>query len=116
MPLDSIGAAKGKDGIRVLNGTRLGPFEIECPYGWSDWNAALEIVAQNAKAIGIEIRTKFPEAPVWTNDLQTGKFDIIMNTPAGGSAKPAVEPRDDHHVLQGRCANGRDGILQLGPV
>lgn len=82
--LDSIGAAKGKDGIRVLNGTRLGPFEIECPYGWSDWNAALEIVAQNAKAIGIEIRTKFPEAPVWTNDLQTGKFDIIMNTPAGG--------------------------------
>lgn len=82
--LDSIGAAKGKDGIRVLNGTRLGPFEIECPYGWSDWNAALEIVAQSAKAIGIEIRTKFPESPVWTNDLQTGKFDIIMNTPAGG--------------------------------
>lgn len=82
--LDSIGAAKDKDGIRVLNGTRLGPFEIECPYGWSDWNAALEIVAQSAKAIGIEIRTKFPESPVWTNDLQTGKFDIIMNTPAGG--------------------------------
>ncbi|MEC0241892.1 ABC transporter substrate-binding protein [Paenibacillus dokdonensis] len=81
--LDKIGAKKGKDGIRVLNGTRLGPFEVECPYGWSDWNAALEIVAQSAKAIGIEIRTKFPEAPVWTNDLQTGKFDIIMNTPAG---------------------------------
>ncbi|MCM3782564.1 ABC transporter substrate-binding protein [Neobacillus mesonae] len=82
--LDSIGAEKGKDGIRVLNGTRLGPFEIQCPYGWSDWNAALEIVAQSAKAIGIEIRTQFPEAPVWTNNLQTGKFDIIMNTPAGG--------------------------------
>lgn len=82
--LDEIGAEKGSDGIRVLNGVRLGPWEIECPYGWSDWNAALEIVAQSAKAIGIEIRTKFPEAPVWTNDLQTGKFDIIMNTPAGG--------------------------------
>lgn len=82
--LDKIGAAKGKDGIRVLNGTRLGPYDVECPYGWSDWNAALEIVAQSAKAVGIEIRTKFPEAPVWNNDLQTGKFDIIMNTPAGG--------------------------------
>ncbi|WP_274652004.1 ABC transporter substrate-binding protein [Paenibacillus humicola] len=81
--LDSIGAKKGKDGIRVLNGQRLGPYDLECPYGWSDWNAALEIVAQNAKAIGIEIRTKFPEQPVWNNDLQTGKFDIIMNTPAG---------------------------------
>jgi peptide/nickel transport system substrate-binding protein len=86
--LDSIGAKKGSDGIRVLNGQRLGPYDIECPYGWSDWNAALEIVAQSAKAIGIEIRTKFPEAPVWTNDLQTGKFDIIMNTPAG-SVTPA---------------------------
>lgn len=82
--LDKIGAKKGPDGIRVLDGTRLGPWEIECPYGWSDWNASLEIVAQSAKAIGIELRTKFPEAPVWTNDLQTGKFDIIMNTPAGG--------------------------------
>ncbi|PZE22827.1 ABC transporter substrate-binding protein [Paenibacillus xerothermodurans] len=82
--LDKIGAAKGPDGIRVLNGTRLGPFEIECPYGWSDWNAALEIAAQSSKAIGIEIRTKFPEQPVWNNNLQTGKFDIIMNTPAGG--------------------------------
>lgn len=81
--LDSIGAERGKDGIRVLNGVRLGPYDIECPYGWSDWNAALEIVALSAKQIGIEIRTKFPEAPVWTNDLQTGKFDIIMNTPAG---------------------------------
>jgi peptide/nickel transport system substrate-binding protein len=82
--LDKIGAKKGADGIRVLDGTRLGPYDVECPYGWSDWNASLEIVAQNAKAIGIEIRTKFPEQPVWNNDLQTGKFDIIMNTPAGG--------------------------------
>ncbi|TBL71452.1 ABC transporter substrate-binding protein [Paenibacillus thalictri] len=82
--LDKIGAKKGADGIRVLDGTRLGPWDIECPYGWSDWNASLEIVAQSAKAIGIEIRTKFPEQPVWNNDLQTGKFDIIMNTPAGG--------------------------------
>lgn len=81
--LDDIGAEKGSDGIRVLNGTRLGPWEVECPYGWSDWNAALEIVTQNAKEIGIELRTSFPEAPVWTNNLQNGKFDIIMNTPAG---------------------------------
>lgn len=77
--LDSIGAKKGADGIRVLNGTRLGPWELECPYGWSDWNASLEIVAQSAKKIGIELRTKFPEMPVWINDRATGKFDILMD-------------------------------------
>lgn len=83
--LDSIGAKKGSDGIRVLpDGTRLGPWKIECPHGWTDWNASLEIVTENAKAIGIELQTYFPDAPVWTNDRQTGNFDIIMHNPGGG--------------------------------
>ncbi len=81
--LDSIGARKGADGIRVLNGVRLGPWDLECPYGWTDWNAALEIVAQSAQKIGIELRTKFPEAPVYTNDRNTGNFDVVMFAPAG---------------------------------
>ncbi|HMB01017.1 MAG TPA: ABC transporter substrate-binding protein [Spirochaetota bacterium] len=78
--LEEIGAVKGKDGIRVLpDDTRLGPFTLECPYGWSDWNAALEIVMLSCRKIGIEMRTKFPEQPVWWNDLATGNFDLIMN-------------------------------------
>jgi peptide/nickel transport system substrate-binding protein len=80
--LDSIGAKRGSDGIRVLkNGTRLGPFELECPFGWSDWNATLEIVMQSCKPIGIEMRTKFPEHPVWINDFQTGSFDLSLFNP-----------------------------------
>jgi peptide/nickel transport system substrate-binding protein len=82
--LDTV-STKGADGIRVLkDGTKLGTWFAECPYGWSDWNASLEIVAQSAKAVGIDIKTKFPESPVWTNDEQNGKFDIIMDTPGGG--------------------------------
>ncbi|MCY9662366.1 MULTISPECIES: ABC transporter substrate-binding protein [Paenibacillus] len=107
--LDKIGAKKGSDGIRVLNGTRLGPYEVECPYGWADWNASLEIVAQSAKSIGIEIRTKFPEAPVWTNDLQTGKFDIIMNTPAG-----AVSPSQPWS--RARAIMYSKGVAPLGEL
>lgn len=77
--LDSIGAKLGADGIRVLpDGTRMGPWEISCPYGWSDWNASLEIVAQCAKEIGIELRTNFPEYPTWFNDMKIGNFDIGM--------------------------------------
>lgn len=88
--LDSIGAKKGADGIRVLNGTRLGPWDASCPYGWSDWNASLEIVSQSAKAIGIEIRTKFPEYAPWFNDFQTGKFDMAMWSLGGGPS--AAQP------------------------
>lgn len=77
--LDELGAKRGSDGIRVLpDGTRLGPFEITCPHGWTDWNAALQLVAQNAEEIGIEIRTNFPDQPVWWNAIQTGNFDITM--------------------------------------
>ena len=80
--LDSIGAEIGADGIRVLpDGTRLGPYDIMCPFGWSDWNAAAEIVSESAKAIGVEIRTNFPEFPVWLNDRGVGNFDLLLSMP-----------------------------------
>lgn len=72
------------DGYRELNGKKLA-FTVECPTGWTDWNAALEMVAAAGQAIGLDITTYFPEAPVWTEDLQTGNFDIIMNSYAGAS-------------------------------
>ena len=81
--LKNIGAKKGKDGIYVLkDGTRLGPFKVECPYGWTDWMVSLQIVAQSAKKIGIDIRTYYPDTPVWANDRMVGNFDMIMDTPA----------------------------------
>ncbi|KUK15289.1 MAG: Extracellular solute-binding protein family 5, partial [Petrotoga mobilis] len=62
---EDLGATKGRDGIYVLpDGTRLGPFTVECPYGWTDWNASLQIVAQSARAVGIDIQTSFPDAPI----------------------------------------------------
>jgi peptide/nickel transport system substrate-binding protein len=78
-------AKKGPDGIYVLpDGTRLGPFTAECPYGWTDWMTSLEVVAESARAVGIDIRTQYPDAPVWTDHRNTGNFDLLMNTPAGG--------------------------------
>jgi len=61
----------------------------ECPFGWSDWNASLEVVAQSTREIGINITTYFPESGVWTTDYQTANFDIIMYSPGGmGIASP----------------------------
>lgn len=83
--LDQAGWVRGADGVRAKGGVRLS-FRIECPYGWSDWNASLEIVAQSSRQIGIEINTYFPEQAVWTTDMQTLNFDIIMNNTAAPSA------------------------------
>lgn len=95
--LESIGCKKGPDGIyRLPDGTRLGPFKIECPYGWTDWMVSLQIVAQGARRVGIDIQTYFPDTPVWADDRNTGNFDIIMNTPAGypGPTQPWARFQD----------------------
>jgi peptide/nickel transport system substrate-binding protein len=74
-----LGAKKGGDGIYVLpDGTRLGPYTAQCPYGWTDWQASLQVVSQSAKQVGIDIGTNFPEAPQVTTAVQNGDFDIAM--------------------------------------
>ncbi|MFS8654979.1 MAG: ABC transporter substrate-binding protein, partial [Limnochordia bacterium] len=73
-----LGARKGPDGIYVLpNGTRLS-FTVQTPYGWTDWMAALEVVSQSARRVGIEVRTEFPQAPVVTTNVQTGNFNLVL--------------------------------------
>lgn len=70
------------DGIREYNGQKLS-FKAECPQGWSDWNASLEIVAAAGKNIGIDIQTYFPDANTFYDDLSNKHFDIAMWSPSG---------------------------------
>jgi peptide/nickel transport system substrate-binding protein len=69
------------DGIREYKGKNLS-FKAECPAGWSDWNASLEIVAAAGKKIGIDITTYFPDANTFYDDLGNKNFDIAMYSPA----------------------------------
>ncbi|KAE9634946.1 ABC transporter substrate-binding protein [Defluviitalea raffinosedens] len=71
------------DGIREYPAGNNLRFKAECPEGWSDWNATLEIVAAAGKKIGIDITTYFPDASTYMEDLTTANFDIIMATPNG---------------------------------
>jgi peptide/nickel transport system substrate-binding protein len=80
--LDQAGWVRGADGIRAKNGVRLS-FRAECPYGWADWNASLEVVAQSGRQLGMDIQTYFPETPVWQNDKDNCTFDILMDSPGG---------------------------------
>jgi len=76
------------NGIRDWQGEDL-VFTLQCPSGWSDWEASLEIVAAAGAAIGINLVTNFVDQPVWTDNQQTGNFDIIMiNAPASNIAAP----------------------------
>jgi peptide/nickel transport system substrate-binding protein len=52
------------DGNREWNGKEL-HYVATCPNGWSDWQAAMEVVAAAGKKIGIDITTAYPEWGVY---------------------------------------------------
>lgn len=72
------------DGVREYKGQKLS-YKAECPDGWTDWMASLEVVASSAKKIGIDIQTYFPDTPTFTDDYSKGNFDIVMESPSGSS-------------------------------
>jgi peptide/nickel transport system substrate-binding protein len=90
--LDDAGIKAGADGLRQYKGKTL-HYVATCPNGWSDWQAAIEVVAAAGKAIGIDITTNYPEWSVYqtivTNWPLPEKFDIFMMYNDGaGPAEP----------------------------
>jgi len=71
------------DGWREFNGKTL-HYVATCPNGWSDWQAAIEVVAAAGKKIGIDITSNYPEWSVYQtvvtksdSPLPAG-YDIFM--------------------------------------
>jgi peptide/nickel transport system substrate-binding protein len=81
--LDDAGIKAGADGMRTYKGKKLS-YVATAPNGWSDWQAAIEVVAAAGKAIGIEITTNYPEWSVYQtvvtkSDAPLPKgYDIFM--------------------------------------
>ena len=73
------------DGWRDIDGEKIS-LNAVCPNGWTDWMAAMEVVAAAGKNIGVEITTLFPEwdtvQTVFTDPNQT-EYDIFMWSPDG---------------------------------
>ena len=78
------------DGWREYNGEKIS-LKACCPDGWTDWQAAMNMVAEAGKAIGVEIIATFPTwdqyQTVFTKGSQT-EYEIFMWSPAG--AEPAA--------------------------
>jgi peptide/nickel transport system substrate-binding protein len=69
------------DGWREYKGKEL-HYTATCPNGWSDWQAAIEVVAAAGKEIGVDITTNYPEWAVYqtviTNWPLAEGYDIFM--------------------------------------
>lgn len=82
------------DGWREYNGQKLS-YVATCPNGWSDWQAAIEIVAAAGKQIGIDITTNFPEWSIYQTVVTKSDtplppgYEIFMMWSAGaGPTQP----------------------------
>jgi len=82
------------DGWREYNGQKLS-YVATCPQGWSDWQAAIEVVAAAGKKIGIDITSNYPEWGVYQTIVTKSDaplpqgYDIFMMWSAGaGPTQP----------------------------
>ena len=75
------------DGWREYNGEKI-TLNAVCPNGWSDWQAAMQIVAAAGDKIGISIEPEYPEWDImqtrFTDPAQTD-YAIFMWSPDAAS-------------------------------
>ena len=65
------GYVENKDGSKI-------DLSIVVPNGWSDWMTAIQIIAANAKSVGIRLTPGYPEYATMTDDRGHGRFDLLL--------------------------------------
>jgi peptide/nickel transport system substrate-binding protein len=57
---------------------------IEVPFGWTDWMESIKIIAENCRAVGINLEARFPDYGKYQDDMTKGTFDLILNNWGSG--------------------------------
>jgi peptide/nickel transport system substrate-binding protein len=81
--MTAVGASaditKAKAELALATGVDLTkPLTIQAPNGWTDWNTMETLIANDLKAIGLNVTVQQPEFGAWADNLNQGKFDMIM--------------------------------------
>lgn len=76
--LDSLGYARGKDGIRRLPSGKPLRWEVLCVSGWSDWVRASQIVARNLREAGVDASVRTYDFGAWFQRVQEGDYDLSL--------------------------------------
>jgi len=86
--LTAAGWAKGADGIYAKDGERLA-LTVEVVTGWTDYITAIQTIAEQAKAAGIEIDAAQSSWNEWTDKRFKGNFELAIDSLWQG---PAPDP------------------------
>lgn len=86
--LEDAGWAKGSDGIYAKDGERLS-LTIEVVTGWTDYITAVDTIASQVKAAGIEVQGAQSSWNEWTEKKFSGNFELAIDSLWQG---PAPDP------------------------
>ncbi|MEO3780594.1 ABC transporter substrate-binding protein [Micromonospora sp. B11E3] len=86
--LEQAGWVKGSDGIYAKDGQRLS-LTVEVVTGWTDYITAIDTMASQAKAAGIELRAAQSSWNEWTEKKGNGNFQLVIDSLWQG---PAPDP------------------------
>jgi peptide/nickel transport system substrate-binding protein len=81
--LQAAGYKKGSDGIMAKGGQKLS-FSIINNGGFSDWVAAVNVIQQDLKAVGIQVTPQNLAATTYQTDLYEGKYQLAYGSETGG--------------------------------
>jgi peptide/nickel transport system substrate-binding protein len=81
--LKAAGYTKGSDGIMQKNGQKLS-FSVTNNGGFSDWVAAVNVIQQNLKAVGIQVTPKNLAAPAYQAAMYNGNYELGYYAETGG--------------------------------
>jgi peptide/nickel transport system substrate-binding protein len=75
----SAGYTKGSDGIYVGKDGKKLSFQIDVVTGWTDWVTAVQIIADNLKAVGIDAKVNSIAFNSYFSALQNGSYDMAIS-------------------------------------
>jgi peptide/nickel transport system substrate-binding protein len=65
------GFVENKDGSEI-------ELQIVCPKGWSDWEIAIQVIADSAEAAGIKVSPAYPDYGTMVDDRGHARFDLLL--------------------------------------
>jgi peptide/nickel transport system substrate-binding protein len=104
--LSSAGYKKGSNGIYQTPSGQPLQFTIKTISGYSDWDASLQIITQELKAVGISVTAQDENSTPYTADIQSGKFQLAYAGSGGPAASPGPSP---YYELRGWLFSGNIG-------
>jgi peptide/nickel transport system substrate-binding protein len=107
--LKSAGFTKGSDGIYQSGGQPLS-FTIKTISGYSDWDASLQIITQQLKAVGIQVTVQDENSSPYGTDLASGHFQLAYAGSGGLGPVPGPSP---YYELRGALFSGSIGVYNF---